>query len=80
LGFELLHDLTAVVARRILRLFFAEWKGGKWVKYEDYTFAVPERDLWFVAPTTTNAAQLSSHCMSYDFTEQDGRKNIGGWI
>jgi len=61
-------------------IFFAEWKGGKWVKYEDYTLAIPEGDLWFAAPTTTSVVQLSSHCMSYDFTEQDGRKNIGGWI
>jgi len=61
-------------------IFLAEWKGGKWVKYDDYTPSIPERDLWFDAPQNTNVVQLSSHCMSYDFTEQDGRKNIGGWI
>ena len=61
-------------------IFFAEWKGGKWLKYEDYTLAIPEGDLWLPAPTTNTILQLSSHCMSYDFAEQDGRKNIGGWI
>jgi hypothetical protein len=47
---------------------------------EDYTLAIPEGDLWFSAPTSNSVVQLSSHCMSYDFTAQDGRKNIGGWI
>jgi hypothetical protein len=61
-------------------IFLAEWKGGKWVKYEDYTLAIPEGQLWFAAPTSNGVVQLSSHCMSYDFIAQDGRKNIGGWI
>ena len=61
-------------------IFLAEWKDGKWVKYDDYTLAIPEGDLWFAAPKDNNVVQLSTHCMSYDFTAQDGRKNIGGWI
>jgi hypothetical protein len=61
-------------------IFFAEWKEGKWVKYNDYTFAIPEKDLWFDAPTSKTPVQLSSHCLSYDFTAQNGRENIGGWI
>jgi hypothetical protein len=61
-------------------IFFAEWKNAKWVRYEDYTLAIPEGDLWFPAPTDANVVQFSRHCMSYDFTAQDGRKNIGGWI
>jgi hypothetical protein len=61
-------------------IYLAEWRNGKWVKYEDYTLAVPDGDLWFSAPTDANVVQLSNHCMSYDFTAQDGRKNIGGWI
>jgi len=61
-------------------IFLAEWKGQKWVKYEDYTLAIPEDDLWFAAPKSTSVVQLSSHCLSYDFVGQDGRKNIGGWI
>ena len=62
------------------QIFLAEWSGGKWVKYDDYTLAIPPGDLWFAAPTTTTVVQFSSHCMSYDFAAQDGRKNIGGWI
>lgn len=61
-------------------IFLAEWKNSKWVKYEDYTLAIPEGDLWFVAPQDTKVVQLSNHCLSYDFTAQNGRKNIDGWI
>jgi len=61
-------------------IFLAEWKGGKWVKYEDYTLAIPEGDLWFSAPKDDNVVQLSTHSFSYDFTAQAGRDNIGGWI
>jgi MTH538 TIR-like domain (DUF1863) len=61
-------------------IFLAEWKDGKWVKYEDYTLAIPEGDLWFTPPTNTNVVQLSSHCLRYDFSAQNGRTNIGGWI
>ena len=61
-------------------IYLAEWNGEKWIKYEDYTLPIPENDLWFNAPTTTDVVQLSTHCMTYDFTAQDSRKNIGGWI
>ena len=61
-------------------IYLAEWKSGKWVAYADYTLAIPEGDLWFTAPKTNSVVQLSTHCLSYDFTGQDGRKNIGGWI
>lgn len=61
-------------------IFFAEWSGGKWVKYADYTLAIAESDLWVTAPTSNTVDQLSNHCMSYDFTAQNGRGNIGGWI
>jgi hypothetical protein len=61
-------------------IFFAEWSGGKWAKYADYTLAIAESDLWFAAPTSNNVDQLSNHRMSYDFTAQNGRENIGGWI
>lgn len=61
-------------------IFLAEWKGGQWVRYADYTLAIPENDLWFTPPKSTDVVQLSSHCMSYDFTAQNGRKDIGGWI
>lgn len=61
-------------------IFFAEWKGDKWVKYDDYTLAIPEQDLWFAAPTSDKVVQFSTNCMSYDFTELNGRSNIGDWI
>jgi antiphage defense system Thoeris ThsB-like protein len=61
-------------------IFLAEWKDGQWAKYGDYTLAIPEKDLWFDAPKSTNVVQLCTHCLSYDFTEQNGRSNIGGWI
>lgn len=61
-------------------IFLAEWSGEKWVKYSDYSLAIPEADLWFETPKTTAVVQLSDHCLTYDFTAQNGRANIGGWI
>lgn len=61
-------------------IYLAEWKGGKWVKYEDYTLAIPAVRLWFAAPINANVVQLSSYCKSYDFVTDDGRTNIGMWI
>lgn len=62
------------------KIYFAELKGGKWVKYSDYTLAVPASDLWFDAPTSTTVLKLSQIYLRYDFAAQDGRKNISGWI
>jgi MTH538 TIR-like domain (DUF1863) len=62
------------------QIWFAETRGDKWVKYEDYSLAVSAADLWFAAPTDNTVVPLSKHCMAYDFTVQNGRKNIGGWI
>jgi hypothetical protein len=61
-------------------IFFAEWKDGKWVKYQDYTLAVNEKVLWFDAPVDRNVKQLSRYCMRYDFCAQDGRDNLPDWI
>lgn len=61
-------------------IYFAEWKGGKWVKYEDYTRPVASSDIWFSPPTSGSVVQLSTHCLQYDFIQQNGRKNIAGWI
>lgn len=61
-------------------IYLAEWSGDKWVRYQDYKPAIPEGDLWFDAPASSTVVQLSTHCMSYDFTAQNGRANIGGWI
>jgi MTH538 TIR-like domain (DUF1863) len=61
-------------------IFLAEWKDGKWVKYDDYTTSIPEGDLWFATPNSTTVVQLSTHCLRYDFATQNGRNNIGDWI
>lgn len=61
-------------------IFLAEWTDSKWQQYSDYTLAIPSGDLWFKAPTTDSVVALSKHCLAYDFTEQNGRQNIGGWI
>ncbi|MET3524218.1 TIR domain-containing protein [Mesorhizobium abyssinicae] len=61
-------------------IYLAEWTGSKWVSYSDYTRAIPESELWFVGPKTDAVLQISSHCMAYDYTQQHGHKNIGGWI
>lgn len=61
-------------------IYLAEWKNANWVKYEDYTLAIPEEALWFNPPSTDNVVQLSTHCLAYDFVQQNGRENIGGWI
>jgi hypothetical protein len=61
-------------------IFLAEWKDSKWVKYGDYTLAIPANDLWFDPPKDGNVVRLGRHCLTYDFIEQNGRSNIGGWI
>jgi len=62
------------------KIYFAELKDGKWVKYSDYASAIPASDLWFDAPTSRTVVKLSKHCMRYDFAAQNGRENIAGWI
>jgi hypothetical protein len=61
-------------------IYFAELKDNKWVKYEDYTLPIAASDLWFDPPTSTTVVPISKHCMRYDFVQQNGRDNIGGWI
>lgn len=61
-------------------IFLAEWKGGKWSKYDDYKLAIPENLLWFTPPINNHVVQFSAHCKSYDFLDDEGRKNIGNWI
>jgi hypothetical protein len=61
-------------------IFLCEKVEGAWRKYDDYKLPIPPNVLWFAAPTSTTAVTLSSHCMAYDFAQQNGRQNIGGWI
>ncbi len=68
------------VYRKADGIYLAEFKDSKWIAYNDYTIAIPERDLWFPPPTSNTVMQLSKYCRSYDFIVDDGRKNIGKWI
>ena len=61
-------------------ILLAERNGAKWVKYADYTRAIPETNLWFSPPTSTSVVPLSRYCRSYDFLADRGRDNIGNWI
>lgn len=60
-------------------IYLAEWSGDKFVAYSDYTVAIPESVLWFTVPSS-GTTQLSTHCLAYDFAQQDGRKNLPDWI
>jgi len=62
------------------KIYFAERKNGKWVKYSDYTLAIPSSDIWFDAPTSNTVVKLSKYFKRYDFEAQNGRENIAGWI
>ncbi|MDF3983068.1 TIR domain-containing protein [Luteibacter sp. PPL201] len=61
-------------------LYLAEWQSGKWVKYSDYGLPIAPSALWFPAPTTADVVPFSRHAMRYDFSAQNGRENIAGWI
>lgn len=61
-------------------IYFAEKTDDKWVRYDDYKLAVNPAVLWFPAPNSKSVVPLSRHCLRYDFVEQYGHKNIGGWI
>ena len=62
------------------KIYFAELKDGKWVKYSDYTLAIPASDLWFEAPTSNTVVKLSKYCIRYDFAAQNGGENFADWI
>ena len=62
------------------KIYLCEYSGDKWIKYEDYALAIPENDLVFEAPISNTVVKLSKHYLAYDFTGQNGRDNIGGWI
>ncbi|RYH28479.1 MAG: hypothetical protein EON54_23325 [Alcaligenaceae bacterium] len=61
-------------------VFLAELQGTKWVKYQDYSLAIPTSVLWFPPPTSNTVVKLSDHCMRYDFIRDDGRSSIGDWL
>lgn len=75
-------DQMAVYKTSDGKILLAEWDANnqKWVRYQDYTLEIPESDLKVPAPRDLNIVRLSKHYFSYDFTAQNGRENIGGWI
>ena len=50
------------------------------MKYTDYTLAIPAADIWFPKPTSNSVVPLSKHCLRYDYSAEDGSKNLGSWI
>ncbi|WEJ56762.1 TIR domain-containing protein [Devosia sp. FJ2-5-3] len=62
------------------QIYLCEKVDGSWQKYADYQLAIPPNVLWFSPPTSNTVVVLSSHCLAYDFVQQNGRQNIGGWI
>lgn len=62
------------------KIYFAEKSGEKWVKYGDYTHAIPAEELWFPAPSNNFVTPLSSYCHRYSFVAEDGREKISKWI
>ncbi len=61
-------------------IYFAEWKGGKWVRYMDHGDPVAPGVLWFPAPSDNKVVALSTNCSVHDFAADDGRRLIGSWI
>jgi hypothetical protein len=61
-------------------IYLAEWKNAKWVKYDDYTLAIPESGLWFAPPNDASVKQFSLYCRTYNFATENGRTKIGSWI
>lgn len=62
------------------KIYLCEYRDGEWVKYGDYSLPIPENELVFEAPRSNTVVQLSRHYLAYDFTGQNGRNNIAGWI
>ncbi|MBA4045666.1 MAG: hypothetical protein C0510_00215 [Erythrobacter sp.] len=62
------------------KIYLAENNAGKWVKYSDYSLAIPAGQIWLPKPTSNAVVPLSKHCLRYDYSAEDGRKNLGSWI
>jgi hypothetical protein len=61
----------------VIRL--AEIKGGKWIRYEDYTQAVELPATW-IKPHDTNVIRLSRYAGSYCYKTQNGGANFSSWV
>jgi hypothetical protein len=61
-------------------IYFAEWVGSGWRRYEDYTKPIASGDLWFAPPNDNHVIQLSAHSAHYDYILNNGYSNLGTWI
>lgn len=57
----------------------AEFKNGKWVKYDDYTQPVTLPATW-IKPHDTNVIRLSRYAGRYCYKEQLGSTNFSSWV
>ena len=57
----------------------AEFKNGKWVKYDDYTQTVDLPATW-VKPSDTNVIGFSRYARSYCYKTQGGSTNFPSWV
>ena len=57
----------------------AEWKNGKWVKYEDHTQAVDLPATW-IKPRDTTVYKLSRYAELYCYKTQGGGANFASWV
>lgn len=57
----------------------AEFKNGKWVKYEDYTQAVDLPAKW-LKPDCNNVIKLSRYAGLYCYKTGNGGTNFSSWV
>ena len=57
----------------------AEFKNGKWVKYDDYTQAVELPATW-LKPHDTNVIRLSRYARLYCYKSHNGGANFSSWV
>lgn len=57
----------------------AEFKGGKWVKYGDFTQAVTLPETW-IKPHDTKVIKLSRYAHHYCYKSQNGGANFSSWV
>ncbi|MER9076268.1 TIR domain-containing protein [Mesorhizobium sp. M0904] len=52
---------------------------GLWHRYEDYLGPVPSFPKYLATPAPGHLSPLNHGAMTYDFKQQNGWKNLGGW-
>ncbi|WP_287177703.1 TIR domain-containing protein [Mesorhizobium sp.] len=58
------------------RLF--ELEGGRWQRYKDFSAPV-SLPKYLIRPIAGHVSALSRGAFTYDFQQQNGSKNLGGW-